>query len=98
MGKRLQRICISFLRKKILWTLIIFIVYAGFLDPNCFWNTYQLYQQNEALRHEIEAYKLRYENDTRDYEELKKNQEALERVARVNLYMKTANEDVYIVK
>ena len=98
MGKKLKRICISFIRNKILWSIIIFLIYVGFLDTNSFWNTYQLYQQNEVLRREIKAYELRYENDTRDYEELKHNQAALERVARVHLYMKTEDEDVFIIK
>ena len=54
--------------------------------------------QNEQLRDEIKTYEERYQADSRELNELEHNPEAVERVARVNLYMKTANEDVYVIE
>lgn len=87
---------IHLIKKKYLWTIVIFCVYVGFLDSNSFWRRYELHQQNNALREEIKRYEDKYNADTKEYNELQFSPEAVERVARVNLYMKTKNEDVYI--
>lgn len=97
MAKKIKRICLSLIHKKYLWTIIFFIVVVGFLDPNSFWHRYEIHQQNELLRKEIKNYEERYNTDTRELNDLEHNPEAVERVARVNLYMKTANEDVYVI-
>lgn len=97
MGQKIRRIGLSLIRQKYLWMLIAFITIVGFLDPNSFWQRYKLYAQNEALKLEIKKYEERYERDTKELNELENNPEAVERVARVNLYMKTADEDVYVI-
>lgn len=97
MGKKLKTFCLNLLHRKYLWTIVVFIAIVGFLDPNSFWHSYQLYVQNEALRSEIRQFEQRYEQDTKELHELENNPEAVERVARVNLYMRTANEDVYVL-
>ena len=97
MGQKIRRIGLSLICQKYLWTLIAFITIVGFLDPNSFWQRYKLYAQNEALKLEIKKYEERYERDTKELNELENNPEAVERVARVNLYMKTADEDVYVI-
>ena len=88
---------IHLFRQKYLWTIVAFIVYVGFIDPNSFWRRYELHQQNNELREEIKRFEEKYEADTKEYNELKFSPEAVERVARVNLYMKTEDEDVYII-
>ena len=88
---------IHLIKQKYLWTILIFIVYVGFIDSNSFWHRYELHQQNNELREEIKRFEKRYEADTKEYNELKYSPEAVERVARVNLFMKTEDEDVYIV-
>lgn len=98
MAKKLKRICLNLIHKKYLWTILFFIVVVGFVDPNSFWHRYEMHQQNEQLRDEIKTYEERYQADSRELNELEHNPEAVERVARVNLYMKTANEDVYIIE
>ncbi len=98
MGQRLKNFCWSLIHKKYLWTILFFIVVVGFVDPNSFWHRYEMHQQNEELRAEIKDFEDRYNADTHELNELEHNPEAVERVARVNLYMKTANEDVYVIE
>ena len=57
-----------------------------------------MHQRNEALRAEIKTFEDRYNADTHELNELEHNPEAMERVARVDLFMKTANEDVYVIE
>ena len=59
---------------------------------------FELRRQNAALRAEIAEYEDRYNADTKALHDLMNNPEAVERVARVNLNMKTADEDVYVIE
>lgn len=98
MRKRVKYILLSLVRKKFLWTILAFILIVGFLDANSFWNNYKLEQENARLREEITNYEQRYAASTKELQELQSSPEAIERVARVNLYMKTTNEDIYIIE
>jgi len=98
MGKKLKKVALGIVRQKYLWTIVAFVAIVGFLDANSFWHHYELRQQNNDLRKEISEYEALYAADTRELHELERNPEAVERVARVNLYMKTADEDVYVIE
>lgn len=98
MGQKLKRIGLSLIHQKYLWTIVFFIAVVGFIAPNSFWALHQLRSQNANLRNKIEVYEARYEAYTKAIHELETSPEAVERVARVNLYMKTANEDVYVIE
>lgn len=98
MGKKLNRFCRSLFHKKYLWTIVAFIVIAGFVDSNSLWHRYQIKMQNDALRREIASYEAQYNADTHELNDIEHNPDAVERVARVNLYMKTADEDVYVIE
>ena len=98
MGQKLKRAVLLVIRQKYLWTILAFIAIVGFLDPNSFWRLFELRRQNAALRAEIAQYEDRYNADTQALHDLMNNPEAVERVARVNLNMKTADEDVYVIE
>ncbi len=98
MGKRIRRIGLIILRQKYFWTILLFVAWVGFFDDNSYYHRYELDQQNEALRSDIRQYEERYNSDTRELNDLQQNPEAVERVARVNLLMKTADEDVYVIE
>ena len=98
MGHKLKRAALLVIRQKYLWTILAFIAIVGFLDPNSFWRLFELRRQNAALRAEIAEYESRYNADTQALNDLMNNPEAVERVARVNLYLKTAEEDVYVIE
>lgn len=98
MRQRLKRIALTLVRQKYFWTLLAFVIIVGFLDPNSFLQRYRLHSQNEALRSQIKTYEDQYAQDTRELYELERSPEAVERVARVDLYMKTPDEDIYVIK
>lgn len=96
MGKRLRGLGRIITRHRYLCVICFFVAVIGFLDTNSFLARYRLHEENNALRKEIKRYEQKYERDTRELESLKNNQEAIERVARLRLFMKTADEDVYV--
>lgn len=98
MGKHLRRIGLVILRQKYFWSILLFVAWVGFLDENSFYHRYELDGENQALRSEIKQYEDRYNADTQELNDLQRNPEAVERVARVNLLMKTADEDVYVIE
>ncbi|MDO5075380.1 MAG: septum formation initiator family protein [Bacteroidales bacterium] len=76
---------------------LFFVVTVGFLDENSFYNYYRLWSKNKELTAEIKQYEKQYEADTRALHQMATSPEAVEKVARVNLLMKTSNEDIYVV-
>ena len=98
MAKTVRRIFFGILHQKYLWTIVFFVAIVGFVDENSFWHRHELRMQNEELRQQIQEYTDRFNDDTHELEELEHNPDAVERVARVNLYMKTADEDVYVIE
>ncbi|MBR1594335.1 MAG: septum formation initiator family protein [Alloprevotella sp.] len=98
MGKRLNNLGRSFLRHKTFWTIVLFVVYAGFLDPNSLMERYRLHSENTARQAEIASLDARYARGQARLNELGTSREAIESVARVSLKMKTDNEDLYIIE
>lgn len=98
MGKKLSSFGRSILRHKYIWTILLFVVIVGFVDTNSMMQRYRLSKHNAAIREEIQQYDERYKADSRTYQELQMSDEAVENVARVELFMKTDNEDVYVIE
>lgn len=97
MGKRISSIGRYILRHKYFWTILLFILVVGFLDSNSMLHRYNLHAENEAVRDEIAKYDKEYAKTSADLEDLMSSNEAIEIVARENLMMKKADEDVYEV-
>ena len=68
------------------------------LDENSLISRYQLHARNEATRAEIRKYEEQYMRDQRDLQEMQNSPDAVERVARMDLLMKTPDEDVYVIE
>lgn len=98
MGLKVGKIGKALLRQKYLITLLFFIVIVGFVAPNSFYSLHLHRLENNRLKAEIASYERIYEADTKALKELETSPEAVERVARVNLFMKTADEDVYVIE
>ena len=98
MGKKLSSLGRSIWRHKFLWTIALFVIIVGFVDSNSMLQRYKLSQHNAALRAEIQQFDERYNADCRTFRELQYSEEAVENVARVELFMKTDNEDVYVIE
>ena len=93
-GKFWRHIC----RHKYFWTIVVFIVIVGFLDENSYYRLYTLRSQNEELREQIKLAEEDYANADRQLREMGHSQKAYEEVARVRLFMKKPNEDIYIIE
>ena len=98
MGENKIKLKLGIWRNKYFWATVLFVAIIGFLHPNSLLQRYRLSRQNNALREEIAFYEEKYQRDTRELQELETNPEAVEKVARVHLFMKTENEDVYVLE
>ena len=83
-------------RHKYATTLIIFAALIGYFDTNSLYDRYQLYQEQQTLETEIERYTDSYNRDTKLYNELQADHNAVVRIAREKFNMKHENEDVYV--
>ena len=88
----------ALVRHKTFWTIFVFVIYAGFIDPHSLLQFYRLHSENDARRAEIASLEARYNHHELRLEELATSQDAIESVARVTLKMKTDDEDLYIVE
>lgn len=77
---------------------VFFVVVVGFVDDNSVLNLLHQWQVNSELRAEIDKYEREYNDADTRLRHLASSQEAIEEVARVNLLMKSEDEDVYIVE
>ena len=98
MGKKLNVVASPLRRHKYLWTTLVFLLIIGVLDENSLISRYQLHARNEATRAEIRKYEEQYQRDQRDLQEMQNSPDAVERVARMDLLMKTPDEDVYVIE
>lgn len=78
-------------------TIVVGTAIVVFLDDNSFVRRAQLGMQISDLEEEIAKYKERNETNTRQLRELKQNPRAYEKIARERYFMKTADEDIYIL-
>ena len=85
-------------RHKYGFVIGIFILLMGFVDENSLWRRYHHRAELAELRAEIRRYREMYEYDTRYLEEINTNPEVLVEIARERYYMKTDDEDVFIIK
>lgn len=76
---------------------LLFFVLTGFLGDFSFYQYWSLKRQNAELSERIAQYHKEYDSDSRELHLLETSEEAVEKVARVNLLMKNENEDVYVV-
>ena len=98
MGKKLNAVAGHLRRHKYLWTTLVFLLIIGVLDENSLISRYQLHARNEATRAEIRKDEDQYLRDQRDVQEMQNSPDAVERVARMDLLMKTPDEDVYVIE
>ena len=85
-------------RHKYFWAIAIFVAVLGFLDPNSLWNRRLHQQRISELRADISRYQEMYAEDTRQLRELRSNPDAIKKIAREKYFMKSADEDIFIIK
>ena len=73
------------------------ILIIGFLDENSFLKRVQLEWQISDLKAEIEKYRTQNEISTQKLRELKRNPNAIKKIARENYFMKADDEDIFVL-
>lgn len=75
-----------------------FVVWMTFFDNNNFISKYKSYNQMKDLENEIKKVEEQTKKNKTKLDSLQNNKEELERYARENYMMKTADEDIYVVE
>ncbi len=78
--------------------LAIFVVMIGFVGESSIVNRISQNQEISRLKSEIDEYNRRFEQDKKTLDALKHDPEAVKEVARSRYFMKTDNEDIFIVE
>ena len=78
-------------------TIVVFAILIGFVGENSIVNRLAQKQEINELNDAISAEQQEYENDKVKLERIHNNPEAVKRVAREKYYMKTENEDVFVI-
>ena len=94
MGHAIRHI---FLRYKYHITLATFAIAIGFIGDHCLVRRYAQRQEIAELRSNIQHEIDTYNTDKQKLEQIKNNPEAVKRVAHEKYYMKTEEEDIFII-
>jgi cell division protein FtsB len=73
-------------------------VAIGFVGENCLVNRIGQQQEIAKLKGEIDEYNRKFEKDKATLDALKHDPDAMKEVARSRYYMKTDNEDIFIIE
>jgi cell division protein DivIC len=84
-------------RNKYVLTIIIFLIWLLLLDSNNLISRFKEIRALQKLRTEREYYQKKIETDRRKLQELKTDDESLEKFAREQYRMKRPDEDLYII-
>ncbi len=87
----------SAFRNKYILTIIIFLIWLLLLDSNNLIARYKEIRELHKLRNEREYYFKKIEADKRKLNELKTDDQNLEKFAREQYRMKKPDEDLYII-
>ncbi|MBS0011184.1 MAG: septum formation initiator family protein [Bacteroidales bacterium] len=85
------------LRNRYFLTLLVFIVWIFLFDNNNLIDRFHYMKNLRQLEKDKEYYQERIEEDRRKLNELKTNNDNLEKFAREQYFMKRENEDIYII-
>lgn len=78
--------------------LAVFVGAIGFVGESSVVNRIGQQREISRLREEIGEYNRKFEQDKKTLEALKHDPEAVKEVARSRYYMKTDNEDIFIIE
>ena len=82
---------------KYLITIVVGITVVGFVGENSFLQKVKYDFQIRDLEEEIQKYNDLYERDSRQLQLLNSNPKNIEKVARERYFMKTDDEDVFVL-
>jgi cell division protein DivIC len=86
------------LKNKYILTLIIFFVWILFFDQNNLIDRYVSQRHIRQLEHDKQYYRERIRQDSTRMNELRTDNDNLEKFAREQYLMKRENEDIFIIE
>ena len=98
--KRLKEILLKTWRSKVLKyavVVVLGVVIVGFVDDSSVWNHMRNRSKIAELEDEIQAYRSRYESDEARLKQLENDPKAIEKIARERYFMKTDDEDIFVL-
>lgn len=95
--KRLLRPFGRYRSLKYLVVMLVGVVIVGFLDENSIWSHLKNKQKIDALDREIEQYRKQYAADAEQLRRLDTDPKAIERIARERYFMKSDDEDIFVL-
>ena len=87
-----------FFKLKYVIALVVFIIAIGFVGESSIVNRIGQQREISKLKEEIDEYNRKFEQDGKTLEALKHDPEAVKEVARSRYFMKTDDEDIFIVE
>lgn len=85
------------LRYKYHITIALFAIAIGFIGDHCLVRRWAQKREIASLRADIKQQINTYNTDKQKLEQIKNNPEAVKRVAHEKYYMKTPDEDIYVI-
>lgn len=87
----------SLRKQKYSIAVAVFIIWVGFIDSNNVFDRARAIQELNELKETKQFYRGKVEENTKLLNELKKNNDVLERYARERYWMKKKNEDIFLI-
>ena len=87
-----------FFKLKYVIAFAVFIIAIGFVGESSIVSRLGQQQEISRLKGEIDDYNRKFEQDKKRLHALKNDPEAIREVARSRYFMKTDNEDIFIVE
>ena len=76
---------------------VIGVLLVGFVGDASYMKRVKLGMQIDEIKSEIDRYNTQYESDSRQLQEVKKNPRYIEKIARERYFMKSDEEDIYVL-
>jgi cell division protein FtsB len=73
------------------------VLIVGFLDENSLWSHLKNQHRISELQEEIDKYNAENQRDQAQIRELDRNPKAIEKIARERYFMKTDDEDIFVL-
>ena len=95
--KKLLSILSAVARHKYLITIVIGVLFIGFIDENSFMQRVKYDIQISGLKEEIKKYNAINDSANTQLEKLKRNPRYIEKIARERYFMKADDEDIFVI-
>ena len=95
--KKFLRIALKILRNKYVLALLVFFVWLLVFDRNNLIDRVKYERELNEMERQKAYYLERIKEDSRKLNELKTNDENLEKFAREQYFMKKENEDIFVI-